>query len=64
MFGATYCVIPADVIYGTIRLIEPGPLRALYLGPASNTRVVIFNLHVDHEAAAIARASSAFVRPD
>ena len=52
---------PADVIYGTIRLIEPDTESALPWA-REQFACVIFNLHVDHEAAAIAEASSAFVR--
>jgi hypothetical protein len=52
---------PADVIYGTIRLIEPDTESALPWA-REQYACVIFNLHVDHEGAAIAEASSAFVR--
>jgi FAD/FMN-containing dehydrogenase len=52
---------PADVIYGTIRLIEPDTESALPWA-REQYACVIFNLHVDHEAAAIAEAASAFVR--
>jgi len=52
---------PADVIYGTIRLIEPDAESALPWA-RDQYACVIFNLHVDHEAAAIADAASAFIR--
>ena len=52
---------PADVIYGTIRLIEPDAESALPWA-REQYACVIFNLHVDHQAAAIADAASAFVR--
>jgi FAD/FMN-containing dehydrogenase len=52
---------PADVIYGTIRLIEPDTESALPWA-RDQYACVIFNLHVDHEAAAIADAASAFTR--
>ncbi|HVN45668.1 MAG TPA: FAD-binding oxidoreductase [Steroidobacteraceae bacterium] len=52
---------PADVIYGTIRLIEPDTESALPWA-RDQYACVIFNLHVDHEAAAIAAAASAFIR--
>jgi FAD/FMN-containing dehydrogenase len=52
---------PADVIYGTIRLIEQDTESALPWARESYA-CVIFNLHVDHQAAAIADAASAFVR--
>jgi UDP-N-acetylenolpyruvoylglucosamine reductase len=52
---------PADVIYGTIRLIEPDTESALPWA-REQYACVIFNLHVDHEAPAIAEAASAFVR--
>ena len=52
---------PADIIYGTIRLIERDAESALPWARES-CACVIFNLHVDHEAAAIADAASAFVR--
>lgn len=52
---------PADVIYGTIRLIERDTESALPWAREPYA-CVIFNLHVDHEAAAIADAASAFVR--
>lgn len=52
---------PADVIYGTIRLIEPDTESALAWA-REQYACVIFNLHVDHQAAAIADAASAFVR--
>jgi len=52
---------PADVIYGTIRLIEPDTESALPWA-RDHYACVIFNLHVDHEAAAITDAVSAFIR--
>lgn len=52
---------PADVIYGTIRLIEPDTESALPWA-RDQYACVIFNLHVDHEPAAIAEAERAFVR--
>jgi FAD/FMN-containing dehydrogenase len=52
---------PADVIYGTIRLIEKDTESALPWA-RDQYACVIFNLHVDHQAAAIADAVSAFVR--
>ncbi len=52
---------PADVIYGTIRLIEPDAESALPWA-REQYACVIFNLHVDHQAAAIADAASAFIR--
>jgi hypothetical protein len=52
---------PADVIYGTIRLIEPDTESALPWA-RDQYACVIFNLHVDHEPAAIAEAEGAFVR--
>lgn len=52
---------PADVIYGTVRLIERDTESALPWARESYA-CVIFNLHVDHHAAAIADAASAFVR--
>ena len=52
---------PADVIYGTIRLIERDTESALPWAREPYA-CVIFNLHVDREAAAIADASSVFVR--
>ncbi len=52
---------PADVIYGTIRLIEQDTESALPWARESYA-CVIFNLHVDHQTAAIADAASAFVR--
>jgi FAD/FMN-containing dehydrogenase len=52
---------PVDLIYGTIRLTEPDVESAL---PWARERYacVIFNLHVDHDAAAVLHASGAFVR--
>lgn len=52
---------PVDLIYGTIRLIEPDRESALPWAREPHA-CVIFNLHVDHHAAAIASAKSAFVR--
>jgi FAD/FMN-containing dehydrogenase len=52
---------PADVIYGTIRLIERDTESALPWA-REQYACVILNLHVDHRAAAIANAASAFVR--
>ena len=52
---------PADVIYGTIRLIDPDAESALPWA-REQYACVIFNLHVDHQAAAIADAASAFIR--
>jgi hypothetical protein len=52
---------PADVIYGTIRLIEQDTESALPWAREPYA-CVIFNLHVDHQAAAISNAASAFVR--
>jgi FAD/FMN-containing dehydrogenase len=51
----------ADLIYGTIRLIEPDYESAL---PWARDRYacVIFNLHVDHYPRAILNAQEAFVR--
>jgi FAD/FMN-containing dehydrogenase len=52
---------PADLIYGTIRLIEPDAESAL---PWARDRYacVIFNLHVDHRPDDIEKARTAFVR--
>jgi FAD/FMN-containing dehydrogenase len=52
---------PVDLIYGTIRLIEPDRESAL---PWARDRYacVIFNLHVDHYPRAILNAKEAFVR--
>src|SRR5205807_2101895 len=52
---------PAEVIYGTIRLIEKDTESALPWAREPYA-CVIFNLHVDHQAAAIADAAGAFVR--
>jgi hypothetical protein len=52
---------PVDLIYGTIRLIEPDIESALPWAREPYA-CVIFNLHVDHDAAAILEAKSAFVR--
>ncbi len=51
----------ADLIYGTIRLIEADAESALPWAREPYA-CVIFNLHVDHREAAIAEASGAFVR--
>ncbi len=52
---------PANLIYGTIRLIEPDTESAL---PWARDRYacVIFNLHVDHRPDEIEKARAAFVR--
>jgi FAD/FMN-containing dehydrogenase len=52
---------PANLIYGTIRLIEPDTESAL---PWARDRYacVIFNLHVDHRPDEIEKARNAFVR--
>lgn len=52
---------PANLIYGTIRLIEPDTQSAL---PWAKDRYacVIFNLHVDHRPDDIEKARSAFIR--
>jgi FAD/FMN-containing dehydrogenase len=52
---------PVNLIYGTIRLVEPDTESAL---PWARDRYacVIFNLHVDHRPDDIDRARSAFVR--
>lgn len=49
----------ADVVYGTIRLIEPDDETFL---PWARDRYacVIFNLHVEHDDAGVARAADAF----
>jgi len=52
---------PVDLIYGTIRLIEEDTQSALPWARDSYA-CVIFNLHVDHEATAIAAAKTAFIR--
>lgn len=52
---------PADFIYGTIRLIEPDTESALPWAREAYA-CVIFNLHVDHQAAAIADATTDFTR--
>jgi FAD/FMN-containing dehydrogenase len=52
---------PVDLIYGTIRLIEPDTESALPWAREPYA-CVIFNLHVDHDDAAVAAARSAFVR--
>jgi len=52
---------PANLIYGTIRLIEPDSESAL---PWARGRYacVILNLHVDHRPDEIEKARTAFVR--
>jgi hypothetical protein len=50
-----------DLIYGTIRLIEPDTESALPWA-REPFACVIFNLHVDHDAATILKAKSAFIR--
>jgi len=52
---------PANLIYGTIRLIEPDSETAL---PWAKDRYacVIFNLHIDHRPEEIEKARTAFVR--
>jgi hypothetical protein len=50
-----------DLIYGTIRLIERDVESALPWAREPYA-CVIFNLHVDHQPAAIADAKSAFIR--
>ena len=52
---------PADLIYGTIRLIEADTESALPWAREAYA-CVIFNLHVDHQADAIENARSAFIR--
>ncbi len=52
---------PVDLIYGTIRLIEPDTETALPWARESYA-CVVFNLHVDHDDAGVADARSAFVR--
>jgi len=52
---------PADVIYGTTRLIEPDTESA-HPWAREAYACVIFNLHVDHQAAAIADAATDFAR--
>lgn len=52
---------PVNLIYGTIRLIEADTESALPWAKAPYA-CVIFNLHVDHVPAEIARAKQAFVR--
>ena len=52
---------PVDLIYGTIRLIEPDTESALPWAREAYA-CVVFNLHVDHQAGAIARARGAFIR--
>jgi hypothetical protein len=55
------CRNAADLIYGTIRLIERDTESALPWAREAYA-CVIFNLHVDHHPAAIAEAKSVFVR--
>jgi hypothetical protein len=50
---------PADMIYGTIRLIEPDIESALPWARGSHA-CMIFNLRVDHDDAAIADATGVF----
>ena len=52
---------PVDLIYGTIRLTERDTESALPWAREPYA-CVIFNLHVDHDAASILRAKSDFVR--
>jgi FAD/FMN-containing dehydrogenase len=52
---------PADLIYGTIRLIEPDSESALPWAREAYA-CVIFNLHVDHRPDATANSATAFVR--
>ena len=52
---------PVDLIYGTIRLTEPDTESALPWAREPYA-CVIFNLHVDHDPAAILKAKGAFVR--
>ena len=52
---------PVDLIYGTIRLIEPDRESAL---PWARERYacVVFNLHIDHYPRAILNGQAAFIR--
>ena len=52
---------PVDLIYGTIRLIEPDRESALPWARDSYA-CVIFNLHVDHHPQEVFKAEAAFVR--
>lgn len=52
---------PVDLIYGTIRLSEADTESALPWAREPYA-CVVFNLHVDHQAAAIADAAAAFIR--
>jgi FAD/FMN-containing dehydrogenase len=52
---------PVDLIYGTIRLVEPDTESALPWAHEPYS-CVVFNLHVDHRAAAILDAAAAFIR--
>lgn len=49
----------AQVIYGTIRLIQPDTETVMAWAPQRRA-CVIFNLHIDHDDAAIARAADTF----
>jgi FAD/FMN-containing dehydrogenase len=49
----------AQVIYGTVRLIEPDD-ETLLCWARQRFACIVFNLHVDHEPAAIARAAEVF----
>jgi hypothetical protein len=52
---------PVDLIYGTIRLVEPDRESALPWA-RDQYACVIFNLHVDHYPRGIVNAREAFVR--
>ena len=52
---------PVDLIYGTIRLSEADTESALPWAREPYA-CVVFNLHVDHHAAAILDAATAFIR--
>lgn len=52
---------PVDLIYGTIRLVEPDSESALPWAHEPYA-CVVFNLHVDHHADAIHHAAAAFIR--
>ena len=49
----------ADVIYGTVRLIEPDTESSLPWA-REDWACIIFNLHVDHEPQGVDRARAAF----
>jgi len=49
----------ADVIYGTIRLIEKDD-ETFLAWAKDRCACIVFNLHVDHEPAAVARAAETF----